>query len=69
VKTGRAWKQERASVTLQSRNRSNKYRPRPTDPGSAPPAGTRQKIWVGGYTKKDGTKVPGYFRENRYYLR
>jgi len=69
VKRGGAWKQERSSVSLpgRPRARSNKYRPRPTDPTSAPPAGTRQKFWVGGYTKKDGTKVLGHFRDNPNY--
>jgi hypothetical protein len=59
---GRAWKQERASVHRpgQSRPRSNKYSGSDSKP--APPPGTRQQIWVGGYTKADGTKVEGHYR-------
>lgn len=59
---GRAWKQERASVSRpgQSRPRSNKYSGSDSKP--APPPGSRQQIWVGGYTKADGTKVEGYYR-------
>lgn len=59
---GRAWKQERASVTVagKSRPRSNKYSA--PDSKKKPLAGTRERYWVGGYTKADGTKVKGYYR-------
>lgn len=64
AKRGRAWKMERASVTLKgrSRPRSNKYRPRPADTSRRPAPGRRQKAWVGGYTKANGTKVRGHYR-------
>jgi hypothetical protein len=27
-----------------------------------PAAGSRSKVWVGGYTRRDGTSVRGHFR-------
>ena len=59
---GRAWKLERASVSVpgKSRPRSNKYSG--GDAGRKPAPGTRQQVWVGGYTRADGTKVEGYYR-------
>lgn len=59
---GRSWKLERASVSQpgQRRPRSNKYSG--SDGKSAPPPGARERVWVGGYTKADGTKVEGYYR-------
>lgn len=63
----RAWKQERASVsTAGGRTRSNKYRAG-ADSAAAPSAGSRQRFWVGGYVKRDGTRVPGHFRKNPNY--
>ena len=61
-KSSRSWKLERASVKVpgKSRPRSNKYSDSDSKP--APPPGTRSRIWVGGYTKDDGTKVEGYYR-------
>ena len=60
---GRAWKLERASVSQpgKSRPRSNKYGGADSKP--APAAGTRDRVWVGGYTKADGTKIAGYYRD------
>jgi len=59
---GRAWKMERASVKVagKSRPRSNKYSG--GDAARKPAPGTRQQIWVGGYTRADGTKIEGYYR-------
>lgn len=59
---GRPWKLERASVSQpgKSRPRSNKYSG--SDGKPAPPPGSRQRVWVGGYTKADGTRVEGYYR-------
>jgi len=58
----KGWKMERASVTVKgkSRPRSNKYSK--SDNDTEPDPGTRQRIWVGGYSKSDGTKVSGYYR-------
>lgn len=62
TKSGRAWKQERASVSQvgKTRPRSNKYSG--GDSGQKPGPGERERVWVGGYTKQDGTKVAGYYR-------
>jgi hypothetical protein len=59
----RSWKPERASVTMKSRERprSNKYSK--SDSKKRPAAGSRNRVWVGGYTRGDGTKVHGYYRE------
>jgi len=62
TKSGRAWKMERASVTVpgQTRPRSNKYSG--GDPSKKPEPGSRERVWVGGYTRADGTKVAGHYR-------
>jgi hypothetical protein len=59
---GRSWKLERASVTVkgQSRPRSNKYSG--GDSSEKPAPGSRERVWVGGYTRADGSKVSGYYR-------
>ncbi len=59
----RSWKLERASVSRRGadRPRSNKYSKSDTTKRPAPH--TRERVWVGGYTRADGTKVKGYFRE------
>lgn len=58
-----AWKKERASVNVpgRARSRSNKYSG--GDKSQKPPSGSRQRVWVGGYTRSDGTKVQGHYRE------
>jgi hypothetical protein len=62
AKKGRAWKLERASVSQanMARPRSNKYGP--SDGGEAPAPHSRQRVWVGGYTRADGRAVKGYYR-------
>ena len=61
TKSGRAWKLERASVhTGGGRPRSNKYSG--GDSGQKPGPGERSRIWVGGYTRKDGTRIEGHYR-------
>ena len=60
AKSGRAWKLERASVHSDGKPRSNKYSG--SDPDRKPGPGERSRVWVGGYTRKDGTKVPGHYR-------
>lgn len=61
---GRSWKGERASVTVKgkSRPRSNKYS-KTGDSKKKPAAGSRDRVWVGGYRRADGSKVSGYYRE------
>lgn len=63
AKKGRAWKLERASVHVkgQARARSNKYSH--SDSDQKPAVGSRERIWVGGYTRADGTKVDGHYRK------
>jgi hypothetical protein len=58
---GRAWKVERASV-----HRSGAARPRTNkhsggDTSQKPGRGSR--VWVGGYTRRDGVEVAGHYRE------
>ena len=62
AQSGRKWKMERASVNKADKNRprSNKYSS--GDSSRKPAAGERSQVWVGGYTKQDGTKVEGYYR-------
>jgi len=62
TKSGRAWKLERASVTVKGagRPRSNKYSKSDNDTRPAPHS--RDRVWVGGYTRADGVKVKGYYR-------
>jgi hypothetical protein len=59
----RSWKMERANVHTSgsSRPRSNKYSG--SDTSVKPAAGTREKVWVGGYRKADGTEVAGHYRK------
>jgi hypothetical protein len=61
-KSGRAWKMTRASVHKKNRSepRSNKYTKHDHD--KRPAAGTRGRVWVGGYTRRDGTRVEGHYR-------
>ena len=60
---GRSWKGERASVTVKSKSRprSNKYSK--SDGKKKPAAGSRDRVWVGGYRRADGSKVRGYYRD------
>ena len=60
--SGRAWKNERASVTSKnkSRSKSNKYS-RTSDSSKRPEARTSEQYWRAGYTRKDGTKVKGHY--------
>jgi hypothetical protein len=59
---GRAWKNERASVNKKnnSRPKSNKYS-KTSDTSQRPEAGSAQRYWRAGYTRKDGTKVKGHY--------
>jgi hypothetical protein len=59
-KSGGSWKKERASVTRRTGSQSNKYRP-DSDGGKRPEAGTGERYWRAGYTRKDGTKVKGHY--------
>lgn len=60
--SGRAWKNERASVTSKNKSRpkSNKYS-RTSDSSKRPSTVTSKQYWRAGYTRKDGTKVKGHY--------
>jgi hypothetical protein len=60
--TNRSWKLERASVHHGNAKRphSNKYST--SDSHEVPAPGTRERFWVGGYTKANGTHVAGHYR-------
>ncbi len=57
-----SWKMERASVNRKgkSRARSNKYSK--SDQSKKPASGERERVWVGGYKRTDGTTVAGHYR-------
>lgn len=59
------WRGERASYssTKKKNYRSNKYRTRLGSDKSRKSSG-RKKVWVGGYIKKNGTRVRGHYRKN-----
>jgi hypothetical protein len=53
---GKSWKKETAA--------GRKYRTASgADSTKAPKPYSREQVWVGGYTKRDGTKVEGHFRK------
>lgn len=60
--SSRGWKLERASVHRKGRARpqSNKYSD--SDTTTKPAPGDRSRVWVGGYTRSDGTHVAGHYR-------
>jgi hypothetical protein len=53
----------RASVHKKSANRprSNKYSA--SDHDERPAVGSRRRVWVGGYSRADGTRVEGHYRK------
>jgi len=59
--SGRAWKNERASVKRGkgSQPKSNKYRPASDKSDRKKNEGER--YWRAGYTRRDGTKVKGHY--------
>jgi hypothetical protein len=62
AKKSSSWKLERASVHRKggARARSNKYSK--SDTTKKPAKSSRSRVWVGGYTRKDGTRVEGHYR-------
>ena len=59
----RSWKMERASVRRGGRTRSSSNKYSSSDETERPSAGSRSRVWVGGYKRSDGTKVSGHYRE------
>lgn len=60
-----SWKNERASVSRKGSNRSRSNKFSGSDTTRRPPAGSRSRVWVAGYTRADGTEVAGHFRQLR----
>ena len=60
--SGGSWKNERASVSKKNttKPKSNKYRPS-SESSKRPKAGSGERYWRAGYTRKDGTKVQGHY--------
>ena len=65
-KNSGSWKKERASVNRKggSKPKSNKNRPE-SDSSKRPEPGGGERYWRAGYTRKDGTKVQGYYVTKR----
>ena len=69
-KSGRAWKLTRATVHRKARRamahpeKSNKYSPHDSD--RRPAKGSRNRVWVGGYKRSDGTYVAGHYRASHH---
>ena len=64
--SGRAWKNERASVNKKnsSRSKSNKY----SASDQSKRKDNAEQYWVAGYTRKDGTKVKGHYVRKKVSL-
>lgn len=58
----KTWKLERACVHRKgsAKPRSNKYSK--SDNDERPNAGSRSRVWVGGYTRSDGIAIKGHYR-------
>jgi hypothetical protein len=59
---GRAWKLEQASVNVKKTACPHSNKHSSGDSHAPPAAGTRQRVWVGGYARADGTSVRGHYR-------
>ena len=49
--------------TCSDKHGSRKYRGLPADSSERPPPYSREKVWVGGYKRRNGTEVRGHFRK------
>jgi len=58
--SGRAWKNERASVNTQNRSRPRSNKSSRTSDTTKRSESVSQ-YWRAGYTRKDGTKVKGHY--------
>lgn len=62
----RSWRLERATVHHEGAEaRSNKYSASDSTLERKPAPHRRSRVWVGGYTRADGTKVKGHYRTAR----
>lgn len=64
--SGRAWKNERASVSKKNKSRpkSNKY----SSSDNSKRKDNAEQYWRAGYTRQDGTKVKGHYVKRRTSL-
>ena len=64
--SGRAWKNERASVNKKSKSRpkSNKY----SAADQSKRKDNSEQYWRAGYTRSDGTKVKGHYVKRKTSL-
>lgn len=58
----RSWKMERASVNRSGRSRADSNKYSRGDESRRSRRGDRTRVWVGGYTRRDGTRVEGHYR-------
>ena len=58
--SGRAWKNERASVKSPGKSRPKSNKSSPTS-DTTKHSGSASQYWRAGYTRKDGTKVKGHY--------
>ena len=61
---GRAWKNERASVTNKNKSRPKSNKSSKSDTSQRPESGAATRYWRAGYTRQDGTKVKGHYVNN-----
>ncbi len=61
--SGRAWKNERASVNRggSAKTKSNKYRSNSDSKSRSDADNKGERYWRAGYTRSDGTKVKGHY--------
>ena len=64
--SGRAWKNERASVNQKNKSgpKSNKY----SSSDQSKREENSEQYWRAGYTRKDGTKVKGHYVKRKTSL-
>lgn len=59
----RSWRLERASVHRDGAEaKSNKYSGSDSTHDRRPAPHRRSRVWIGGYTRADGTRVKGHYR-------
>jgi hypothetical protein len=59
--SNRSWNMERASITRKGATRSDSNKYSHSDSKQVATSG-RERIWVGGYSRQNGTHVHGYYR-------
>ena len=57
-----SWKLERASVHRQNKTSPRSNKCAKSDQSKRPAPGERDRVWVGGYKRADGTAVAGHYR-------